>query len=276
MTRSRRVHKGFVLLTVLWMSLGLLLAVSSYLATQRQSALATRAEVETARAVELARSALNVALADLGRIDETQPRSLRDGTPVQIVMAEGEASYRIWDEGGKMDINHAPVELLGAALQGLGADSGIDAFDAVTIAQALVARRSDPQAPARTLPQLIAESGFPRDIALSARRILTTYNGTAQLNLRTVPAPLLAAIPGIGPRDVATVLERRQNRQPMPRLGTASNWLGGVEGPVYTIEATARLQGGTSAQMLVIVAAKGISFRGGRMQYDILGLEILR
>lgn len=274
----RRRNRGFVLLTVLWMGLGLLLAASSYLVTQRQQALSVRAEVETSRAVELARSAVNIAMADLGRITDDVPRSLRDGSPVQIRMAEGDAVYRIWDEGGKLDINEAPASLLGPALQALGEDSGIDAFDAVTIAQAIIARRDDPEAQVRalTLPQLLADIGLPREVGSRARQILTTYNGTSQINPQTAPAALLAAIPGIGPSDVSTIVERRSARQSLPQLGTASIWLGGVEGPIYTIEAQATLMSGVQAEVIATVAPLGISFRGGKMRYDILGMEILR
>jgi general secretion pathway protein K len=274
----KRWQRGFVLLTVMWMGMGLLLAASSYLATQRQAALSTRAEVETTRAVELARSAINVALADLGRINEDEPRSRRDGTPITIVMSEGQATYQIWDEGGKLDINEAPVELLGPALQRLGEGSGIDAFDAVTIAQALILRRNDTQTETigRPLPQLLADLGLPQDVSIRARQVLTTYNGTAQVNPVTASPALLAAIPGLGPSDVTTIIERRRAGLSMPRLGTASVWLGGTEGPVYTIEARGVLQSGVSVNVIATVAARGISFRGGKMQYDILGMEILR
>jgi len=278
MNKSRNLQRGFVLLTVLWMGLGLLLAASTYLVTQRQAALSTRAEVETTRAVELARSAVNVALADLGRIGEDQPRSLRDGTPITITMAEGRATYRIWDEGGKLDINHAPAELLGPALQRLGDASGIDAFDAVTIAQALIVQRDDRQSEIvnRPIPQLLADLGLPQDASLRARKVLTTYNGSTQVNPQTAPAELLAAIPGLGPSDVATIIDRRRAGLSLPRLGTASVWLSGTEGPIYTIEASGTLQSGVSVDVIATVATQGISFRGGLMQYQILGMEILR
>ncbi|MDX8353208.1 type II secretion system protein GspK [Cognatiyoonia sp. IB215182] len=274
----RRAQRGFVLITVLWVALGLLLAASSYLVTQRQTALATRAEVETTRAVELARSAINVAMADLGRIGEEQTRSRRDGTPVTITMAEGQATYRIWDEGGKLDINAAPVELLGPVLQRLGESSGIDAFDAVTIAQALVTQRADAGSRnfSRPIPQLLTDLGLPQNVSLRARQVLTTYNGTPQVNPVTASPALLAAIPGLGPSDVEWIVQRRNAGQSLPRLGTASVWLGGTEGPVYTIEARSTLQSGVSVDMIATVAAQGISFRGGIMRYDILGVEILR
>ncbi|WP_341367782.1 hypothetical protein [Yoonia sp. BS5-3] len=275
---SRKGQRGFVLLTVLWMGLGLLLAASTYLATQRQAALSTRAEVETTRAVELARSAVNIALADLGRVREDDPRSLRDGSPTTVRMAEGQATYRIWDEAGKLDINFAPQQLLGPALQQLGDDSGLDAFDATTIAQALVIQRDGlQQRPFNTpLPQLLADLGLPQAASLRARQILTTYNGTNQVNPATASPVLLAAIPGLGPGDVATIVERRSAGLSMPRLGTASVWLSGTEGPVYTIEATGTLASGASVDVIATVVPIGLSFRGGKMRYEILTMEILR
>lgn len=260
------------------MGLGLLLAASTYLVTQRQAALSTRAEVETTRAVELARSAVNVALADLGRVSEDQPRSPRDGSPITIAMSEGQATYRIWDEGGKLDINRAPAQLLGPTLQRLGDGSGIDAFDAVTIAQALIVRRDGGQSEtvSRPIPQLLADLGLPQDVSLRARQILTTYNGTNQVNPLTASPDLLAAIPGLGPSDVATIVDRRRAGLSLPRLGTASIWLGGTEGPIYTIEARSTLRSGVSVDVIATVVTQGISFRGGIMRYHILGMEILR
>ncbi|WP_159086874.1 general secretion pathway protein GspK [Loktanella sp. Alg231-35] len=277
-SQSRGRFRGFILLTVLWISLGMLLAAASYLATQRQTALSTRAEVETGRAVELARSGLNVALADLGRYEPDQARSLRDGTPVTITMAEGQVTYRIFDEGGKLDINQAPVQLLAPTLQQLGEGQGIDAFDAVTIARAIITQRGDEgeRGNFRSIALLLTELGFPQEASLEARRVLTTYNIDAQINPITAPPPLLAAIPGLGPSDVSTIVERRSQGLSMPRLGTASVWLGGTEGPVYTVQAEGLLTSGVRAQVIATVAIQGLSFRGGRTEYDFLGMEILR
>lgn len=275
---SRRRQRGFVLLTVLWMGLGLLLAASSYLVTQRQVVLSTRAEVETSRAVELARSAVNVALADLGRSDENAPRTLRDGTLMTLTMAEGRATYRIWDEGGKLDINHAPTQLLVPMLRHLGENSGIDAFDAATIAQAIVSQRGDGQVAEnmQPLPQLLTSLGLPQDASRRARQSLTTYSGTAQINLATASASVLAAVPGIGPGDVRMILDRRRNGMSLPQLGTATVWLGGAEAPVFTIEAQGILASGVTADIVATVAPMGLSFRGSKTRYEILGVEILR
>jgi type II secretory pathway component PulK len=133
----RRAASGYVLITVLWIGLALLLSVAAFLATSRTEALAVRAEVNATRAVELARSGLNVALADLGRIDPDQSASPRDGTEVTLTLAEGTVTYSIQDEAGKIDVLVAPPELLVPALVSIGETAGVDAFDAATIAQAL-------------------------------------------------------------------------------------------------------------------------------------------
>ncbi|MEM8536406.1 MAG: hypothetical protein AAGF56_00950 [Pseudomonadota bacterium] len=279
MTQRRKASTaGFILITVLWMALGMLLAASAYLATERQSALSTRAEVETSRAVTLARSALNVALADLGRFESNLARTQRDGTPATITMAEGSATYRIWDEGGKLDVNFAPVQLLGPTLQRLGDDQGVDAFDAATIAQVIVAQRGSEGATGtfRSVPALLSDLGFPQEASLRARQVLTTFNGSNQVNPATASPALLAAIPGIGPSDVTAIVDRRAQGLPLPQLGTASVWLGGTEGPIYTVEAEGVLNSGVRVRIVATVAERGLSFRRGRTRFDILGMEILR
>ncbi|MCY4181097.1 MAG: hypothetical protein OXD48_12650, partial [Litoreibacter sp.] len=61
----RRTQRGFVLITVLWTGLALLLGVSAFMSSARQEALEVRSEIAMLRATELARAGLNVALADL-------------------------------------------------------------------------------------------------------------------------------------------------------------------------------------------------------------------
>ena len=85
-------QRGFVLITVLWTGLALLLGVSAFMSGARQEALQVRIEVSEARAQALARSGLNIALADLGRVAPDQLRARRDGTPVNVAMAEGRAA----------------------------------------------------------------------------------------------------------------------------------------------------------------------------------------
>ncbi len=272
MMRSR-AERGYILIAVLWMALGLLLATSAFLAGTRQTALGVRAEVETTRAVELARSAVNVALADLGRVAPGS-RPVWAGTPVEIRLAEGSASYRIFDEGGKIDLNEAPAGMLRPALAALGQRDGFDAFDAATLAQAIIATRET--SGHLGVVERLTELGLSRSSAEAAVQVFTVYNFTPRINPRTAPVTALAAVPGIGESDIPVILQRRAAGRSMPRLGTAVAWLSEQPGRVFTIEAEAELAGGTTARIRALVGQRGLSFRSNRMQYDVLEWRILR
>jgi general secretion pathway protein K len=268
--------RGYVLITVLWIGLGLLLSVAAFVASTRTDALAVRAEVNATRAIELARSGLNVALADLGRIDSEQPASPRDGTDVTLTLAEGSVTYSIQDEAGKIDVLVAPPELLTPVLTSIGENAGVDAFDAATISQALQGFLRTPDGGPATVYDALTAAGLPRSSALVASRYLTTLNFTAQVNPVTAPPIVLAAIPGLGPGDVEDILLRRSTGRGMPRLGSAAAWLVEAAGPVYTIESEAQLTTGGQARLVATVVQRGLAFRGGLMRYDILSVRIVR
>lgn len=273
--RRRGATRGYILITVLWTGLALLLAVSAFMSSSRQEALAVRAEVNSTRAVALARSGVNVALADLGRIGSDQPKSPRDGTPITITMAEGSVTYRIMDETGKIDVREATSEILTSALVNIAESERLDAFDAANVAQALgTYARGD--RPATSVYDALTAAGLSRQTAVTASRYLTTLNFTHQMNPLTAPEPVLRAIPGLGPSDVVEILERRAAGRQLPRFGSATSWLVERDGPVYTIEAEARLNTGGTARVEAQVAAQGLSFRGGLMRFDILSVRIMR
>lgn len=274
LNRRRRSSRGYILITVLWAGLALLLAASAFMSASRQEALAVRAEVNTARAAALARSGLNVALADLGRVTSDQPQSPRDGSPVQIRMAEGTVTYRIMDEKGKIDILQAPREVLAPALVKISEVE--DAFDAANIAQALEAFAVQDDGKVASVYEALVAAGLSRETAVTANRYLTTLNFTKQINPMTAPEVVLASTPGLGPSDVAEIMARRETGRQLPRLGSAAAWLAERYGPVYTIEAEARLTTGGTARMFAVVAAKGLSFRGGRMMFETLSVRIER
>jgi type II secretory pathway component PulK len=256
--------------------MALLLSVAAFLASSRTEALSVRAEVNATRAVELARSGLNIALADLGRIDPDQRKSPRDGTEVTLTMAEGTVTYSIQDEAGKIDVLAAPPELLTPALVSIGENAGIDGFDAATIAESLQGFLRTPEGGTASVYDALTAAGLPRSLALAASRYLTTLNFTAQVNPATAPRVVLASIPGLGPSDVEEVLLRRASGQALPRLGSAAVWLLEIASPVYTIEAESSLTTGGQARLVAQVAQRGLAFRGGLMRYDILSMRIVR
>ncbi|MFQ6546523.1 hypothetical protein AADZ90_001090 [Aestuariibius sp. 2305UL40-4] len=269
---ARRHAKGFVLVAVLWMGVALLIAVSAYLATARSGALTARADVEMLRATELARSGLNAGLARLALTvtdDEAVPR---DGTPQIMRFAEGEVILRIEDESGKLDINAAPAELLAPALRRVG--SGADAFDAANMAQAIVQTREAGRVYG-SVDALVTQFNLSTASGERIRQTFTTLNMTPRIDPGSAPADVLLSLPGVGESDVQDVLARRAAGLTPPRLGAAAVWLAPRTGPVFRMTAEAVLTSGIRARMEMVVAAKGLGFRGGRMDYDILSARVL-
>ncbi|MEM6407169.1 MAG: hypothetical protein AAF700_01995 [Pseudomonadota bacterium] len=269
----RKKQLGFVLITVLWTGLALLLGVAAFMSTARQEALEVRSEIATLRAAELARAGLNLALADLGRVSEDQVRSARDGSPVSVRMAEGRVTYRIQDEAGKVDIYLTPPAVLGPVLQSVGAQARVDAFDAVNVAQALEAASLKSSVRPRSVGDALIAAGLPVETARIADQYLTAFNFSGRVNPRTASQTVLSAIPGLGPGDVAEIMSRRAANAQMPRLGTASAWLAERAGPVYTITTEAELTEGGRAQLVALVASRGLAFRGGLMRYEVLSVR---
>ncbi len=275
--RLRSGQRGFVLIAVLWMALGLALGAAGFLDTARRDGLRARAEIDTARADELATSALNLALADLGRPEDTPEtsRARRDGSPTVLALPDGEAVYRIEDERGKFPLSATPPEVLERLINALDRP-GLDAIDAAGLAARILARR-DGLIETRADPtRLLAEAGIDAATATVLARHLTPFAFATQVNPRTAPRAVLEAIPGITAGDIATILERRAEGLGLPLLGAASVWLNETEGPVYTIIAEGRVASGVRAAIRAVVVAEERSFRSRRVRYSVISLRRLR
>ncbi|MEM9268063.1 MAG: hypothetical protein AAGA78_03880 [Pseudomonadota bacterium] len=273
MIRRRRHARGYILLTVLWMAVGLLLGASAFLSSERTDALSLRAEVESAHALLLARNGANIAMAELAAAERG---ILLDGSWTTLQGIDGTIRYAVQDEAGKLSMAQAPIELLRPALIEAGRDLGSDAFDAVNVAEAIIARRD------RTVPlELVSVSTILRSLGLTqaaaerAARVLSPFHFGRHVNPMSAPPEVLSSIPGVGPSDVVDVVSRRQTGQPMPRFGTASVWLNVEEGPVYTILAEGISPSGYRVRMEVLAANVGISFRTDRDQYSILRARVV-
>ena len=269
--RRRTAGRGFVMISVLWMGLGLLLAVSGFVADERLNALTLRAEVETLRAQELARSGLNLALADL-----SERISSRDAAPrqadQQFRMAEGIIHISIVDAAGKIDVNEAPVEMLRPVIDALVART--DAFDANNIAQSIVALRSS-GGKFTSIEALFAALDVTDRAKEAMREVLTVHNYTPRIDPESASRSVLQAVPGLGEAGAEDIIARRNAGRPLPAFGTAAVWLGVRDGPVYTITAHATLNGGLQAKMTATVRQTITAFRGGHMNFEILDWRLV-
>lgn len=265
--KRTRLSRGFVMVSVMWMGLGLLLAVAGFVGQARLGALSIRAEVETLRAQELARSGLNLALAELTRTVGGENTGARRASVLRYAIAEGQIEVVISDEAGKIDINEAPVELLRPLLEGLV--RGTDAFDANNMAQAIVATRRD-EGLYSTLGALFAQFEIPPAAATALRDVLTVHNYTPRVDPRSAPAQVLAAIPGLSVPEAQEIIRRRRSGASIPRVGTAAVWLAPRSGPVYRLQARAQMAGGITAEVSAMVRSNGLAFGSDKLNFEVL------
>jgi general secretion pathway protein K len=175
---------------------------------------------------------------------------------------------RVSDEGGRIDIGKAPVEVLAALLRAVGApDQKADG-----IAPAIVQWRnhvnSGPAAPgANTAKNAdhpfadIAELSQVPGVAprwVAAIRELATVYGSETVNPLTAPAAVIAALPGVDRNTLAAFLAvRNQSPRDANRisaaLGPAQRFLSVKRQQVASVELQARLGDGYNASAHAVV-----------------------
>jgi general secretion pathway protein K len=222
-------QRGAVLVTVLWL-IALLSALAmaasitfrgfaSFVALDRDR---VQAEALLTGGIETAAHTIeSLGDAPLGEIETT------------ITLNTGSVRTDLSDEGGRIDIGKAPVEVLAALFRSVGAS----ARDAESIALAIAQRREpaatggtagQPQAPAGPpgAPVNKANAALPftdiRQLALipgmapewvTAIEPLATVYGSETVNPLSAPAQVIAALPGVDPSRVQAFVQMRDNFQ---------------------------------------------------------------
>lgn len=266
---------GFALPATLWLSLFLALTAGAVVAAARTDALTRRNTSDLEAARELATAAIHFAIQDLA--NQPSARVLpRNGQAVSLALAGGRATVQIEDERGKVDILRAPQIIVRALFEQVGRDAGVDAFQAVGVAQAtsgLIRSQGDGTvelglstlAEVRTLPGMTG----PFFEALS--RHITVYGFGPEINPVNASRAVLEAIPGIEATFIETVLANRAaGVLTRPAAGKAEPFMTSQEGPAYTVRGTGRLANGIEARVTAIVATTGVTFRTNRVGLRVL------
>jgi general secretion pathway protein K len=119
-TKRFMTKRGIALISVLWISVLLALIAASFTRTSRTEINLTRNMVENAKAEALADAAINRAA--LGLFSRPSQGGFRvDGTVYLWRFGDADILFKITDEGGKVDLNAASVDLLRKLLRALGA-----------------------------------------------------------------------------------------------------------------------------------------------------------
>lgn len=261
-----RKRAGFALLAVIW---GTGLIATMVVAFMTNGRLRLQTAQNIARATEaafVAESAINLATVGLlaKRDTANAPGSeiVASGEPTYCVLDRAAVALAIEDEGGKIDINAAGPELLGAALAGLG----LDPERARKVAAAIEEFRTPQDRPAianageggkpfkpkltafETTLELDQVNGIDPELFRALLPFVTVYSKAPGVDARASPPALFAALAGFPVEQVRALIAapypNKLNRTD-PRFPTNFN-LGGDHG-AYLVHAEVLLASGQTA-----------------------------
>jgi general secretion pathway protein K len=261
-----------VLVTVLWsISLMSALAMAASV-TFRGFAGVMALERDQVQAEALLTAGLETAAGIMQTSGDSPLREVE----TTLTLGTGAVRARLNDEGGRIDIGRAPVELLASLFRSLG----LAEETAGIIAQRIVERRTRRDAartdsggrPSNQATQLsstnqpFADIGELRSIPdmdpdwIAAIAPLTTVYGEQTINPLTAPPGVIAALPGVdGQRAAAFIKARSSSPSDADRLvgllGPAQQYLAVKPQRVASVDLTAELPRGyaTRAHAVIVV-----------------------
>lgn len=255
---QRAGQRGVALLLVLWACTLLAILLGGYAALVRTEGLQARYAFAQAQAHYAAEAGLMRALYAL---HDPQPKQhwLGDGRPYTFRYDQATVVVRATDEGGKVDLNAAPPEVL----RGLFQAAGLTAAEAQGLADRVVDWRSPPilegagatqraayvaagrdygprGGPFASIEELQMVLGMTPALYRQVAPVVTIWSGNPSPDPNTAPPLALAAIPGMTPDQMNEIQAARQKNADDPRL-VLNN------GTAHSIRSEATLADGTRA-----------------------------
>jgi general secretion pathway protein K len=229
--RRRRGERGAALLIVLWMLLLMSLLAAAFIATTRSDLAIARNDVESARARALADAGIARAALALGDPDP-RFRWRIDGTPYRWSFGGGTVTASIVGEGGKIDINTAPVDVIASLFHHAGAGAA-----ATGLAQGVLDRRQpqvvaqpsgggsasiDPNHPAfASVDDLGALPGMTAPLLHTVLPLVTVSTRVPTVDPNAAPREVLLSLPHADPGEVdAFIAARTEQAQGNPVAAT--------------------------------------------------------
>lgn len=265
-------RRGMVLVTVLW-SISLLSALAMAASvTFRGFAGVMAIERDQVQAEALLTAGLETA-AGIVQTPSDVPLSEVETT---ATLSTGAVRVRLNDEGGRIDIGKAPVEVLASMLRSIGAPEAA----AGNVARRIVERRSPSNAantgnggppsgqavqpsvgdqPFADLGQLHSIPGMEPEW-IEAIAPITTVFGDSTVNPLTAPPAVIAGLPGVDAQRAAEFIKARRNSSSNPDrlvrlLGPAQQYFAVKSQRVVSVDLTAELMSGyaTAAHAVIVV-----------------------
>ncbi len=284
-------ERGIALILVLWVTVLLTIIASSFVFAVRTESQGLANDIKHTEAYYIARSGMSLAVARLlsdisksgDSAAEESGRWIYDGRPYRVELSKGYAEIRIYDEGGKVDLNAARREDLVRVLKGLGvegslrdviADSILDwrddnNFHRLNGAEDDFYRKLTPgyeakDGPFDTVDELLWVRGVTKELfyghseddqgrVVGLRDVFTVFTGSYRINVNTAPYELLLTVPGMDERAAANFIEARKyggvkDMRDYTSLGArsvpgTSSIITFAPSDTYTVESTGILNG---------------------------------
>jgi general secretion pathway protein K len=221
--RQSAHRDGFIVVAVLWILAALATLVTIFSMYVINTATAFTVHDERLQAEGLARAALELSVYQINANPQTPPA--RGTFLFRIGNALVNAEFS--SETARIDLNSAPKELLAGLFAGLGAARG----QADSYADRILGWRSLPTqdnpvneaanyrtagmpygprgAPFPHTGELSLVLGIPELMVERALPYLTVYSGQPQVNIFNAAPQVLAALPGMDPQRLNTILAQR-------------------------------------------------------------------
>jgi general secretion pathway protein K len=269
---SFRGQRGFALVLVIAVLSVLALLAAAIAVETRSTALGARSRLEIVQARTLADSGVTIAIMRL--LDRNEAlRWQADGLMHEEPYGESSIRITIEDEGGKIDLNNAPKELIAGLL-----GEFVSADQATTLSNAIFERRAAfaavPQSAGRfytgdmasfqslaRLPfadvsELRLIPGMNAELYEQLSPYVTVYSQSPTLNRQTASRVALLAIPNVAAGDVDALIASRgvAERIAPAQLSAFVRYTRIGDLQAATIVAEARLPGGISFAREAVVA----------------------
>ncbi len=266
-------RRGVVLVTVLWL-IALLSALAMAASVSfRGFGAVVALDRDRVQADALLTAGLEASALMIAALGDTP----LDPVDVNVVLSHGSVQARLTDEGGRIDIGKAPVEVLAALFHSIG----VPAPESENIARAVAKwrgseSRSDSQNAGSSgervegtnrgqafsdIRQLLQIPGMVPEW-VSAIAPLTTVYGNEAVNPMTAPAEVLAALPGVDAGRVHAFMQMRRNLPAeasalAAMLGTPEKYLQVKAQPVARVDLLASLADGFTQGAQAVIVVRG-------------------
>lgn len=275
-----RRERGLALLSVLWVTALLATLAAGFTADTRTESRLARNQLLNAQAEALADAGVHRGVLWLyGRdLDAAWERS---AARYSFRLARGRIRVEIIDEDAKVDLNGAPAPLL----EGLIRAIGVEPEAATTLAARIVDYRDPDQepeasgaedgdydalgldheakdAPFTMLNELLLVAGMSAEVYERLRPHVTVHTGSAGVDPQRASPTVLAAIPGMTPEMVETLLALDPDEDPYEAIDEAAlydleEYFTFSNDIMFTIRAEAESEGGGVFVREAVIEAAG-------------------